>query len=171
MRAESALKSVESDDLKQRTKTARQMRRLAWLLDASIRVPFTRFRLGLDSLMGLVPGVGDAAGAAMSGFIIAQAWRMGASPATLGRMIGNVLLETVVGVVPLLGDVFDMAYKANLRNVRLALAQIDRDDAAARGHRGARAGAVWIVLIAVAVLVIVAAVLALVITGLIAIFG
>lgn len=147
------------------------MRTLAWLLDASIRVPFTQFRIGLDSLMGLVPGIGDAAGAVTSGFIIVQAWRMGAGPLTLARMVGNVLLETAVGIVPVLGDIFDMAYKANLRNVDLALGQVDVETGVARGHRGRRAAAAWMIGAVVAVVIIAVAVIALAVVGLVALFG
>ncbi len=93
--------------------------RLAWLLDSSIRVPGTQFRIGLDGLIGLIPGFGDAAGGVVSSYIIAQAARMGVPKSTLIRMAFNVLIESLVGLIPVVGDLFDFAWKANSRNVRL----------------------------------------------------
>ncbi|MEQ8659688.1 MAG: DUF4112 domain-containing protein [Gammaproteobacteria bacterium] len=94
------------------------MRRLARLLDSSIPLP-GGFRIGLDGLLGLVPGVGDLLGAALSLYIVAGAHRLGASRAVLARMLANVALETVVGAVPLVGDLFDFVWKANQRNLAL----------------------------------------------------
>lgn len=95
-----------------------RLRRLARWMDSSIRLP-GGYRVGLDGIVGLVPVVGDAVGAAAAAYIVVQAARMGASTATLMRMIVNVLVEVLVGAVPLVGDVFDFAWKANNRNVGL----------------------------------------------------
>ncbi|HUC40314.1 MAG TPA: DUF4112 domain-containing protein [Gemmatimonadales bacterium] len=92
-------------------------RTLAYWLDAGIRIPGTSFRFGLDPILGLIPGVGDAAGAVLAGWILVEAFRLGASRATLLRIAGNVVLDAGVGAVPILGDIFDFAWKANLRNV------------------------------------------------------
>ena len=92
---------------------------LSYLLDNAIRIPGTRFRIGYDALIGLLPGVGDAAGLVLSAYIVWEAARLGAPVPTLLRMGGNVALETLVGAVPLLGDVFDAAWKANARNMHL----------------------------------------------------
>jgi hypothetical protein len=97
----------------------RQLELLARLLDAAVTVPGTRVRIGLDALIGLIPGVGDAVGAALSTWIVYQAAQLGASNATLVRMLSNVAIETLIGAVPLLGDIFDVVWKANLRNVML----------------------------------------------------
>lgn len=102
-----------------------RLQRLAWLLDSSIPLP-GGLSIGLDGLIGLVPGVGDAAGAIMSSYLIYEARRMNAPQSLLLRMVGNVLIETVIGAISLLGDVFDFAFKANQRNVRL-LANYNRD--------------------------------------------
>lgn len=93
--------------------------RLAWWLDSAIGVPGTRFRIGLDALIGLVPGVGDLVGAALSAYIVAAAARRGIPGSVLLRMALNVGVDAVVGAVPILGDIFDAAWKANQRNVAL----------------------------------------------------
>jgi uncharacterized protein DUF4112 len=91
----------------------------AQLLDAGIRIPGTEIRFGIDPILGLIPGAGDAAGAVLAGWILVEAFRMGASRATLLRMAGNVAIDAAVGTIPILGDIFDFAWKANLRNVAL----------------------------------------------------
>lgn len=93
--------------------------RLAHWLDAGFRVPGTNLRFGLDPILGLIPGGGDAAGAVLAGWIVIEAVRLGASRATLLRIAGNVALDAALGAVPLIGDIFDFAWKANLRNVAL----------------------------------------------------
>jgi hypothetical protein len=95
------------------------VRRLARLLDAQFRVPGTDWRFGIDALIGLVPGVGDVIGVALSAYIIFFAARQGVSMATLVRMMINVGIEALFGAVPLVGDLFDAAFKANLRNIAL----------------------------------------------------
>lgn len=96
-----------------------QTERLARLLDSQFRVPGTRMRFGVDGVLGLLPGVGDAAGLALSTMVIVQAVRLGARGSTVARMVLNVVLDSVVGTIPLLGSVFDFAFKANNRNIAL----------------------------------------------------
>lgn len=96
-----------------------RLRRLAWLLDSSIGIPGTRFSIGLDALIGLVPLIGDFIGVAFSALIVLEAARLGVGRRILARMALNVALEGLIGVVPLAGDLFDAAWKANQRNVRL----------------------------------------------------
>ena len=88
-------------------------------LDAGIRIPGTNQRFGLDPILGLIPGAGDAVGAVLAGWILVEAARLGASRATLLRIAANVALDAGLGAVPFLGDIFDFAWKANLRNVAL----------------------------------------------------
>ena len=96
-----------------------RLRRFAFWLDAGIGVLGTSLRVGLDPVLGLVPGLGDAAGALLSAWILIEGIRLGASGATLGRMAANIAIDALVGAVPLLGDVFDIVWKANLKNVEL----------------------------------------------------
>ncbi|HEX9689465.1 MAG TPA: DUF4112 domain-containing protein [Thermoanaerobaculia bacterium] len=91
--------------------------KLAWLMDQSI--PVGRWRIGLDGIIGLVPGLGDLIGAAISAVIVAAGVRAGLPRSAIARMVANVAIEAVVGVVPFLGDLFDMAWKANTRNVEI----------------------------------------------------
>jgi hypothetical protein len=110
-------------------------RKFAYWLDAGIRVPGTNFRFGFDPILGLIPGVGDAAGAVLAGWILVEAFRLGASRATVIRMAGNVALDAAVGAVPLIGDIFDFVWKANLRNVALLERHLAAPDRAARADR------------------------------------
>jgi hypothetical protein len=96
-----------------------RLQRVAWLLDEAFRIPGTQQRFGVDALIGLIPGVGDTIGALLSTYIIVEAARRGASVWTVARMLGNVAVETVIGAIPLLGDLFDVVFKANMRNLAL----------------------------------------------------
>jgi len=95
------------------------LQRWANVLDAAFRIPGTSIRFGLDALIGLVPGAGDAVAAVFSAVIVLQAARMGLPRVIITRMLLNSLLDLLVGAVPLAGDLFDMGWKANLRNVTL----------------------------------------------------
>jgi hypothetical protein len=97
----------------------RRLGRLAWLLDSSIELPGTRFRIGLDAILGLIPGLGDLLGVLASGYIVREAARLGAPPSVLTRMAFNVAIEGLVGLIPIFGDVFDAVWKANQRNYAL----------------------------------------------------
>jgi hypothetical protein len=92
---------------------------LSHLLDDFLRIPGTQIRFGLDGIIGLIPGVGDVIGAMASWIIILAAWLRGVPRVTLLRMLANVAIETVVGTVPILGDAFDIAWKANRKNFAL----------------------------------------------------
>lgn len=93
--------------------------RIAHVMDSALRIPGTKLRVGLDSIIGLVPGVGDAAALLPALYIIATGYRMGAPKHVLGRMAVNTGIDTVVGAVPLLGDLFDAGFKSNRRNVAI----------------------------------------------------
>lgn len=97
----------------------KNLRRVAWLVDGVFRLPGTRFRFGLNSLIGLTPAAGDAVLAAISLYIVNEARLLGLPGHKLARMLANVGIETVAGAVPVLGDLFDMGFKANLRNLAI----------------------------------------------------
>ena len=92
---------------------------LASILDDRFAIPGTNVRFGLDAIIGLIPGVGDAISATLSSYLIYRAHQMGASKLTLLRMAGNTAVDTVVGAVPLLGDLIDLKFKSNRRNLEL----------------------------------------------------
>jgi len=94
---------------------------IAALLDDMFRIPGTNIRFGLDALIGWVPGIGDALTGVASFLIVFASWRRGVAMVTLARMIANVLLETVIGAIPVVGDVFHIVWKANRRNYRLLM--------------------------------------------------
>ena len=94
-------------------------RRISRVLDDLIRIPGTRRRVGLDPLVGLLPGVGDWVTLVISLDLVFSAARLGAGAAVLFRMTGNLLIDALVGMVPLLGDLFDFRWKANKRNLIL----------------------------------------------------
>ncbi|HEY9761012.1 MAG TPA: DUF4112 domain-containing protein [Trichocoleus sp.] len=96
-----------------------RLRTLSHWLDSAIHIPGTSIRFGLDPIIGLLPGGGDTAGLLFSSYIVLEAARMGASKSTLTTMAFNVLLETLAGTVPVVGDLFDATWKSNVRNLRL----------------------------------------------------
>ncbi|MFZ4381927.1 MAG: DUF4112 domain-containing protein [Sandarakinorhabdus sp.] len=93
--------------------------RLEQLLEGMVRVPIIGRRIGLDALIGLVPGIGDAAAGALGLYLIWEARNLGASNAILLRMLANVGLDTALGSVPVVGDVFDVFFRSNTRNLKL----------------------------------------------------
>lgn len=97
----------------------RWVERISHLLDSQFRVPGTTWRFGLDPIMGLIPVVGGLPSLAVSGVLILTMLRHGASGNLVVRMVVNVLLDTIIGAIPVVGNIFDFAYKANDRNVRL----------------------------------------------------
>lgn len=96
-----------------------RLRRLAWLIDGVFHVPGTRFRFGLNSAIGLLPVGGDMVLGGISLWIIYEAHQLGVPGGKLAQMLGNVALELAGGSVPIVGDLFDMALKANLRNIAI----------------------------------------------------
>lgn len=92
---------------------------VANLMDSAFLIPGLNRRVGLDALIGLVPGVGDAISAALASYIIWEARQLGLPRWKIARMIGNVAVDTAVGAIPFAGDVFDVFFKANQRNLRI----------------------------------------------------
>lgn len=129
---------------------AERVRAMARLLDTAVRIPGTPVRFGLDAVLGLIPGVGDVVGAAASGYIVLAAARLGAPPTVLLRMLLNVGVDTLVGAVPLLGDLFDLGWRSNTRNVAL----LERHLADPRGARASSKRVVAAVLVGIALLAV-----------------
>jgi hypothetical protein len=127
-----------------------RLRRMAWVLDDFVRVPGTSRRFGLDPVLGLLPGGGDIAGGALSAYIVIAAARLGAPSSVILRMGWNIAVDTLLGAVPLLGDLFDASWKANRRNVALLETYIEQPGSARRSSRLVLAG----VLVGIAALVI-----------------
>ena len=92
---------------------------VAKLMDSAFLIPGLNRRVGLDAVLGLVPGVGDALSAALASYIIWEARQLGLPRWKIARMIGNVAVDTALGAIPLAGDVFDIFFKANERNMRI----------------------------------------------------
>lgn len=125
-----------------------RLRRLSYYLDSAIAIPGTNRRIGLDPLLGLLPVAGDLSAAAVSAYIVAEAAALGAPRETVARMVLNLVVDAVFGSIPLVGDVFDAAWKANRRNVRLFEARrADPSGAERDGRVLAAAGVLLFVLV------------------------
>lgn len=105
--------------LSDRLATLNRIRRLSRLMDTAIRIPVIGFRIGLDPIIGIIPGAGDVVATAFSAYIIYLATRFSLPNHVVRQMILNIALEAVVGTVPLVGDLFDAYYKSNVRNLKL----------------------------------------------------
>ena len=125
-------------------------RALTRLLDSAARVPGTSFRVGLDPVLGLVPGLGDVAGAALSSYVVILASQLGAPTTVIVRMLGNVDIDTVGGTVPLVGDLFDAGWKSNTRNLALLERHIEAPVSTRRTSRAV----VWLTVAALVLLAV-----------------
>ncbi|MDJ0689497.1 MAG: DUF4112 domain-containing protein [Xenococcaceae cyanobacterium MO_188.B32] len=96
-----------------------RLRRLSHLLDNAIPIPGTGYRIGIDPILGLLPGGGDTVAGALGAYIVVEAARMGLPRQVVGQMVGNIIFDSVIGTVPVLGDLFDVGWKANVKNIAL----------------------------------------------------
>jgi len=150
----------------------KKLDRLAWWMDAAFKVPGTNWRVGLDGLIGLIPGIGDLIAGGASAWIVAHAVRIGLPWHVVIRMAGNVALESLVGTIPIIGDLFDMGYKANQRNVAIMREAIEGGALGAprafpkSARRGAAVVSAGLLVLAAIVVGLVALGLALVISAL-----
>lgn len=121
-----AFDGIDPEDLPDSVDSAavERVRHVAYFLDESIPVPGTGYRIGVDPLLSAVPGVGDAISAGISLYIVAESARLGVSFTTLIRMLATVSLDVAVGMVPVVGPVFDAVFKTNKWNVELLLDEI-----------------------------------------------
>jgi len=114
-------------DHTQNTRRLARLDTLATRMDSLFRVPGTRITVGLDSIIGLVPGIGDALALVPALYIIGEGHRLGVPTRTKLRMGANTALDTIIGSIPLIGDLFDVGFKGNLRNVALLRDHLDRN--------------------------------------------
>ena len=132
--------STRDNVLKANDKSLHRARQITQIFDNAFRVPGTRFRFGIDPLLGLLPGVGDVIGGSFSAYLVWLAARAGAPVPVLGRMIGYIGLDTLFGAIPLLGDLMDAAFKANVRNMQLIERYATDPSATTRTSKGMLAG-------------------------------
>jgi len=99
---------------------------LAKLMDGSFVVPGTNIRMGLDGLIGLIPGIGDVVSGLISSYLIWEARQLGVSKWVLARMVGNTFLDTAIGAIPVAGDIFDVMFRANMKNMALLRRHLGR---------------------------------------------
>jgi hypothetical protein len=137
-----------------------RLRALTRIMDEAVGIPGTRFRIGLDGLLGLIPGVGDALSAGIAGYAVIAAARLGAPRSVLARMAGNIALDTLAGAVPLLGDLFDFGFKANRRNLRTLESFLAEPQRTRRSSRalliGTVAGLIGVLVVVVALAILLA---------------
>lgn len=118
----------DQDDLNSisdRREARERLERLAWAMDSAIRVPGTNFTIGADAMLGLVPGIGNLATTAISGYLIREAWRLGVPGATIARMIGNVAADSLISAIPVVGNLADVFWKANRKNMAILAEHLD----------------------------------------------
>ena len=102
-----------------------RLRRISRLLDNAISIPGTKISFGLDPIIGLLPGGGDTITGGIAGYIVVEAARMGVPREILWKMVGNILIDSLAGTVPVVGDLFDVGWKANVRNIELLEKHLD----------------------------------------------
>ena len=119
-----------------RADSVARLETLSHLLDSAFVIPGTNHRVGIDALLGLVPGIGDLVSTALASYIIWEAKQLGLPRWKIARMVGNVALDTTVGAIPFAGDLFDVAFKANRRNMKIVRDHLERTGALPRTIEG-----------------------------------
>ena len=125
-----ATTTILSNDLEQ---SLVRLEAVAKLMDGAIVIPGTDLRIGLDAVIGMVPGIGDLISGAIGSYLIWEARRLGAPKWLIARMSANMLLDTTVGAIPILGDVFDLAFRANMKNMALLRKHVEKKGFARSG--------------------------------------
>ncbi|MDX2156163.1 MAG: DUF4112 domain-containing protein [Hyphomicrobiaceae bacterium] len=125
-RWQSPRRNLERLDMAEAEAAYARVEALARVMDSIVAIPGTNVRIGVDALLGLVPVVGDVISQAISSYIIWEARRLGVSRWTMARMVGNSLVDMAIGAVPLVGDAFDVAFKANMKNLALLKAEMEK---------------------------------------------
>ena len=117
-----------NDELKEiKEERLLRLRTLGERLDESIKIPGTNYKIGLDPIIGAIPIIGDLIGGILSTYILYSGMKMGASPKIIAQMATNIAIEFIVGSLPILGDIFDIIWKANIKNIELIEDSIDID--------------------------------------------
>ena len=106
-------------DMSEHEKTIRSIEDLARLMDSQFKLPGTEFKLGLDTLIGLIPGIGDTIGMGVSGYIIFQSAKLGVPKHKTAHMLFNSGIDWLIGIIPFVGDLFDWGWKANNKNAAI----------------------------------------------------
>ena len=114
----SAADSIASDAAAAASRLKR-LKTIAWAVDGAFRIPGTRFRFGLNSVIGMTPAAGDVMLAGISLYIVNEARKLGVPNDKIARMLANIGIEAAAGAVPIIGNLFDMGFKANLRNIAI----------------------------------------------------
>ncbi len=127
MRRLAAWRHANARDPRYRLAALRRVDRWALILDGAIVIPGMKKSIGLDAILGLVPVIGDMIGGVLAGWIVFEAWRLGAPLRILMRMLANIAIDTGIGAVPIAGDLFDVVWAANRRNAALLHDYLDRD--------------------------------------------
>ena len=110
---------MKTDSAAKQIAKVNRLRRISRILDNAITIPGTKISFGLDPILGLLPGGGDTITGGVSAYIVVEAARMGLPREILGQMIGNILLDSFAGTIPILGDLFDVGWKSNVKNIKL----------------------------------------------------
>ncbi|MCI5066104.1 DUF4112 domain-containing protein [bacterium] len=131
-----SLKEHQEGRLAEASESLFNIQRLTELLDAAFCIPGTKIRIGVDSVIGLVPGVGDSVSAMLSSYLLYRGARLGVRKRTLLRMTMNLVIDATLGIIPIFGDIFDVAYKANIRNLHLIEEDLRRADRESRSRKG-----------------------------------
>lgn len=124
----SAQSRLDTLNAKHEIEAAQLMRleSLADLMDTRFKVPLLPIPIGLDTIVGLIPGIGDTISLGVSGMIVAGSHRLNVPKRHLARMAGNMLIDWIIGLVPIIGDLFDIGWKGNVRNVKIARAYLEK---------------------------------------------
>ncbi|MCC3438753.1 DUF4112 domain-containing protein, partial [Microcoleus sp. PH2017_05_CCC_O_A] len=117
---------------KSQAASLRRLRRISHLLDNAIPIPGTKYRIGLDPILGLIPGGGDLVGSIFAGYVVFKSAQMGVPQETLVKMAANIVFDTVAGTVPVAGDLLDVAWKANIKNIELLDAHLGSPEPAGK---------------------------------------
>jgi Domain of unknown function (DUF4112) len=120
---------------KSQAASLRRLRRISHLLDNAIPIPGTKYRIGLDPILGLIPGGGDLIGSIFAGYVVFKSAQMGVPRETLVQMATNIVFDTVAGTVPVAGDLFDVTWKANVKNIELLDAHLGSPEQGKKADR------------------------------------